>query len=169
MTLPKKTILDLDRERLQSTAIAALANKRTAVPASMLLSEIARATIVTKHTLPPGVVTMNCEVEVHDHVKNTKRRLCLRYPEETAGEPGSISVLTSFGATLLGSSEGDSIDWCTPSRERRSITILRARHRYGQRSRRSALDLDTKDTDDDRRSHRVSEAVRNAPEPILRV
>jgi regulator of nucleoside diphosphate kinase len=91
----------------------------------MLLGEVARATIVAEEALPAEVVVVPSEVEIHDNMTNTRRLLRLVYPEETALDSNSVSVLTPLGASLIGLSVGDSIDWCTAARDRRSITVLR--------------------------------------------
>jgi regulator of nucleoside diphosphate kinase len=51
------------------------------------------------------------------------------YPGEEDGGGDRVSVLTPVGAAILGLSEGASIDWCTAARDRRSLTVLRVRHR----------------------------------------
>jgi regulator of nucleoside diphosphate kinase len=91
----------------------------------MLLSEVGRATIVAQDSLPPQVVAVHSEVEIHDNVTNTNRRLRLVYPENAALDSGMVSVLTPLGAALIGLSVGDQIDWCTATGDQSSVTVLR--------------------------------------------
>ena len=92
------------------------------VAASMLLGEIARATVVLPEPLPPNAIVMNCDVEVRDNIKKAIKHLRIVLPgEEDRGQHG-VSVLTPIGAALVGLSEGASIKWCTPARDRRSYT-----------------------------------------------
>jgi hypothetical protein len=96
--LPAVTITNKSRQRLVAIAKAALASEHDGRGASMLLSEIARATVVQPGNLPPNVVDMNCEVDVRDNIKQTTDRLRIVYPgqEETGGY--RVSVLTPVGA-----------------------------------------------------------------------
>ena len=48
----------------------------------------------------------------------------LVYPDQAEVAAGRISVLTPVGAALIGLSKNQSIDWETPARERRSLTVL---------------------------------------------
>lgn len=125
MKLPPILIRETDRERLFSTAIAALSNERPVPAASMLLSEIGRAKIVAGDSLPRGVVAMYSRVEIRDNVVNRRRWVRLVYPEEAANDCEFVSILTPLGAALVGLSEGDSIDWCNATGDWRSVTVLR--------------------------------------------
>jgi regulator of nucleoside diphosphate kinase len=125
MKLPPITIAKAERDRLVSIATAALGSERPNVAASMLLSEVSRATIVAQGSLPPQVVAVHSEVDIHDKITNTKRRLRLVYPEEATADSNAVSVLTPLGAALIGLSVGDSIDWCTATGDQRFITVLR--------------------------------------------
>lgn len=127
-TLPKVTMTSTDHQRLVPLAVAALAGERDGRAASMLLGEIGRATIVPPDSLPPNVVKLNSDIEVRDNIRNTIDRLWIVYPGEEDAGGNSLSVLTPTGAALLGLSEGASIDWCTPARDRKSFTVLRVRH-----------------------------------------
>lgn len=125
MMLPSLAISDADRERLISVARAALRSDRPPSAASMLLSEIGRARIVAKESLPKEVVAVHSTVEIQDNINNSFKRLRLVYPEDVAGDPMEVSVLTPLGAALIGLSEGDSISWCTATGDLRSVTVLR--------------------------------------------
>jgi regulator of nucleoside diphosphate kinase len=125
MKLPPITIAKSDRDRLISIATVALGSERASPAASMLLSEIGRATIVVQDSLPPQVVAVHSEVEIRDNVTNTKRRLRLVYPEDATLDSNMVSVLTPLGAALVGLSVGDTIDWCTATGDQSSVTVLR--------------------------------------------
>ena len=75
---------------------------------------------------------MHREIEIHDNIRQTKRRLKLVYPGEDAVTPDEVSVLTPLGVALIGLSAGDSIEWCTPTGDRRSVTVLRTLPLLGQ-------------------------------------
>jgi regulator of nucleoside diphosphate kinase len=123
MTLPAITISEKDREQLMSVATAAISGVRPAQGASMLLSEIGRATVVVSR--PKGVVNVHSDVEFLDHVDKVVARARLVYPDDAMAGTNSISVLTPLGAALIGLSEGDSISWCTRTGNVRSVTVLR--------------------------------------------
>ena len=48
----------------------------------------------------------------------------LVYRAESDIEQGRVSVLTPIGAALLGSSQGQSIQWNTRSGEARQLTVI---------------------------------------------
>ena len=105
-SLPEVTITNTDRQRLVSMATAALSSQRDGVAASMLLGEIARATVVLPEPLPPNAIVINCDVEVRDNIKKAIKYLRIVLPgEEDRGQHG-VSVLTPIGAALVGLSEG---------------------------------------------------------------
>lgn len=125
--LPEVTITRTDRRRLVALATAALPSERDGVAASMLLSEIARATVVSQESLPANVVGFGRDVEVRDNIEGTIRHLRIVFPGEEGRSKETISVLTPAGAALFGVSVGASITWCTAGRDRMSLTVLRVR------------------------------------------
>jgi transcription elongation GreA/GreB family factor len=98
MTLPAITISEKDREQLMSVATAAISGVRPAQGASMLLSEIGRATVVV--SLPKGVVNVHSDVEFLDHVDKVVARAHLVYPDDAMAGTNSISVLTPPGSGI---------------------------------------------------------------------
>ena len=128
-SLPEVTITNTDRQRLVSMATAALRSQRDGVAASMLLGEIARATVILPEPLPPNAIVMNCDVEVRDNIKKAIKYLRIVLPGEEDRCQHGVSVLTPIGAALVGLSEGASIKWCTPVGDRSSYRVLRVRHR----------------------------------------
>jgi hypothetical protein len=97
------------------------ASRATAASPSLLLGEIARATVVQPDSLPPN------EVDVRDNIRQTTDRLRIVCPREEDTSGNKISVLTS--TALIGSSEGASIDWCSLARDGRSLTVLQVHRR----------------------------------------
>jgi regulator of nucleoside diphosphate kinase len=124
MTLPPITISEADREKLYAVATSALANSRRAAAASNVLREIHRATIVPNDQLPPNVVAVNSQVDVRDNIAGTNRRIVVVLPDELSSQANEVSVLSPLGAALIGLSEGSSVEWCTASGDRSSITVL---------------------------------------------
>jgi regulator of nucleoside diphosphate kinase len=92
--------------------------------ADYLAHEIERARIVESENASEDLVTMGSSVEFRDNVTGHVRRVVLVYPDKADISDGRISVLTPVGAALIGLSKNQSIDWETPARERRSLTVL---------------------------------------------
>jgi regulator of nucleoside diphosphate kinase len=126
VTLPPVIISETDREDLYAVATSALTNSLMAPAASNVLREIYRATIVPNDQLPTNVVAVNSYVDVRDNVVGANRRIVLVLPGETSTKPNAVSVLSPLGAALIGLSEGSSVEWCTASGDRSSITVLRS-------------------------------------------
>jgi regulator of nucleoside diphosphate kinase len=126
VTLPPVIISETDREDLYAVATSALTNSLMAPAASNVLREIYRATIVPNDQLPTNVVAVNSCVDVRDNVAGANRRIVLVLPGETSTKPNAVSVLSPLGAALIGLSEGSSVEWCTASGDRSSITVLRS-------------------------------------------
>ena len=78
-SLPEVTITNTDRQRLVSMATAVLRSQRDGVAASMLLGEIARATVVLPEPLPPNAIVMNCDVEVRDSQRKPSSTCALSF------------------------------------------------------------------------------------------
>ncbi|MCK1638925.1 GreA/GreB family elongation factor [Bradyrhizobium sp. 157] len=69
---------------------------------------------------------INSYVDVRDNVAGANRRIVLVLPDGASTQPNAVSVLSPLGAALIGLSEGSSIEWCTASGDRRSVTVLRS-------------------------------------------
>lgn len=84
-----------------------------------LEDELAHARVVDESQLPANVVTMNSEVHIID--LDTREELCLRvvFPELADVESGRVSVLAPIGLAVLGSREGDVLEWPMPRHVRR--------------------------------------------------
>ena len=120
--LPPITLNAGDFERLDRLAAAA-ADKfpRTA---DFLAREIARANVVDRGQVLPGLVGMGSTVEYRDDTTGQKRTVSVVYPAEADLPTGKISVLSPVGAALIGLSAGQSIEWQTPTGSWRSLTVL---------------------------------------------
>ena len=90
-----------------------------------LLDELQRARIVAREDVEPTVVTMHSRFIFRDETTGDTRKATLVYPDGENIAEGRISILTPFGAALLGLSEGQSIDFETRIGERRVVTLVR--------------------------------------------
>ena len=123
--LPDITLTRRDADRLDSL-IDAFDLFRAGPTGTFLLNEIGRARIVDAPAAPAGVVAMGSIVTFRDETgRTTTARLV--YPEDAAGEGGTISILTPGGAALLGLSEGQSISYAAPGGHRKRLTVVQVR------------------------------------------
>jgi len=90
-----------------------------------LLDELQRARIVAPEDVAPTVVTMQSRFIFRDEATGDSRKASLVYPDGENINEGCISIMTPFGAALLGLSEGQSIDFETRIGERRVVTLVR--------------------------------------------
>ena len=97
------------------------------VVAAMLLTEIDRAELHSRSSLPEGVVTLGAEVDFIDEKSMQKRTVRLVMPGEANIALGRISILTPIGAALYGLSAGQAIQWPDLVGQERQIRILAVR------------------------------------------
>ena len=97
------------------------------VVAAMLLTEIDRAELHSRSSLPDGVVTLGAEVDFLDEKSMQKRTVRLVMPGEANIALGRISILTPIGAALYGLSAGQAIQWPDLVGQERQIRILAVR------------------------------------------
>ena len=118
--LPSIMISADDERRLSLLAKASM----TQFPrvAHFLAQEVDRATIVPEQ--PKGIVRMGSQVVYRDEGTGRIRDVTLVFPHEADINLNRISVLTPVGAALIGLAEGQSIEFQTPTREKRSLTVL---------------------------------------------
>lgn len=121
--LPSIAITTQDIDRL--TAVAAGNLTRFPQVAEFLANEVARANVVPPQHALHGLVRMGSEVTYRDESTGQQRNVVLVYPNEANIDQGRISVVTPVGAALIGLSVGQSIEFSTPSGERRSLSVLR--------------------------------------------
>ncbi len=120
--LPPISMNPTDIERLRKLADAA-ANKYPET-SDFLAREIERAAVLPEATPCAGLVTMDSNVTFRDDVSGQTRSVQLVYPEDANVDAGKISILTPIGAALIGLSEGQTIEFQTPTGGWRALTVL---------------------------------------------
>ncbi|MFC3608163.1 nucleoside diphosphate kinase regulator [Stutzerimonas tarimensis] len=91
--------------------------------AEALEQEMARAQVVERSALPPGVVSLNSRVHCREETTGKDYHLTLVMPQD-ARQEGTVSVLAPVGTALLGLSVGQHIDWPTPGGKLLRLTLL---------------------------------------------
>jgi regulator of nucleoside diphosphate kinase len=92
--------------------------------AHFLAREIERANVVPGEVDLPNVVRMGSRVTYRDETTGRVREVTVVYPHEADIDLGRISILTPVGAALIGLSIGQTIEFQTPTRDKRSLTVL---------------------------------------------
>jgi regulator of nucleoside diphosphate kinase len=92
--------------------------------AHFLAREIERANVVPGEVDLPNVVRMGSWVTYRDEKTGRVREVTVVYPHEANIDLNRISVLTPVGAALIGLSIGQTIEFQTPTRDKRSLTVL---------------------------------------------
>jgi regulator of nucleoside diphosphate kinase len=87
-----------------------------------------RASIAPDDADLRDVVQMGSEVGYRDDSTGEAREVVLVYPHEADISRKRISVLTPVGAALIGLSVGQTIEFQTPDRRTRALTVLRVSH-----------------------------------------
>jgi regulator of nucleoside diphosphate kinase len=118
--LPPITITTADAERL--SLLANGNSSRLPYVAEYLVREIERASIVPPQQALLGLVRMGSRVTYQDG--DSVRDVTLVYPQEADIERKRISVLAPVGAALIGLSVGQSIEYKTPSGDKRMLTVM---------------------------------------------
>jgi regulator of nucleoside diphosphate kinase len=112
----------------EARRLSALANSNMALfprAAIFLAREMNRANVVPSNAADlRGVVRMGSQVRYCDHKTGDVRDAVLVYPNEAQIPLQRLSVLTPFGAALIGLSVGQTIEFRTPADETRSLTVL---------------------------------------------
>jgi regulator of nucleoside diphosphate kinase len=96
--------------------------------AHFLAREMERAGIAPDDADLRDVVRMGSEVGYRDDSTGEAREVVLVYPHEADISRKRISVLTPVGAALIGLSVGQTIEFQTPDRRTRALTVLRVSH-----------------------------------------
>jgi len=120
--LPPIIITNDDVHRL--TLLANSSMTRLPRVAHFLAREIDRASAVPGPVALPGVVRMGSRVTYRDEKTGRVREVTLVYPHQADIELNRISVLSPVGAALIGLSVGQTIEFQTPIREKRSLTVV---------------------------------------------
>lgn len=92
--------------------------------AHFLAREIDRANVVPEQDDLAGVVRMGSWVTYREEANGRVREVKLVYPDEADIDLNRISVLSPVGAALIGLSVGQTIQFQTPIREKRSLTVI---------------------------------------------
>ena len=115
---PTMTQFDLDRLEALSDR---LGQKHPPPPTlGALERQLDSAVVVQPNEVPRDVVTMNSQVRVIDPATSEAHDVTLVFPTMTALDEGRVSVLAPMGLALLGSREGDLVEWLTPRGTRRA-------------------------------------------------
>jgi regulator of nucleoside diphosphate kinase len=89
-----------------------------------LHAELEQAIVMPVGEIPHGVVCMGSKVQVRNFATGRVEGFELVYPREADPAVHRVSVLAPLGLALLGSTEGDTVEWRTPG-GRRSVRIER--------------------------------------------
>jgi regulator of nucleoside diphosphate kinase len=123
MTMNSNIYIPHDDFRRLSILAAAQPKTGTADSAPTMSDDLARATVVARELLPPGVVTVNSRVRFHDVDTGRAEEYVLTWPGRADGGVERISVLAPIGTALLGYREGDEVSWPTPGGTRRLLVV----------------------------------------------
>ena len=126
VTLSKKRILitENDLRRLQPLIEAArFGESEDKRNADLLEKKLTRAKVAGSRRIPESVVTMNSRIQLL-HLDSSEKMECwLRFPAEEGSSTNAVSILTDLGIALLGSREGDVIEWSGPAGKRKSRLV----------------------------------------------
>lgn len=113
------TMTDFDLRRLDALAERIRHHVKPPPTLTLLERELSRAIVVKPTQVPATVVTMNSRVEVLYLDTDERRSLTLVFPPTAGVDASRVSVLAPLGTALLGSREGDTVEWETPRGVRR--------------------------------------------------
>lgn len=108
MTSPPINVTEPDHEKLRRLLEREATQNLPGI--DMLIRELDRATVVPSTEIARDVVTMNSTVRFVEEGAHKTYELTLVYPD-TAGQPGTVSILAPVGSALLGLSVGQKISW----------------------------------------------------------
>lgn len=83
-------------------------------PVDQLMKLLQEAELVDQHEISSNVITMNSRTLLKSLSNGRQAELTLTYPVDANPVQSKISVLSSIGASLLGSKEGEIVTWQTP-------------------------------------------------------
>ena len=104
--------------------LAVQSEHRSPIVASMLLSEIYRAELHDRDSLPRDAVTLGATVSFVDDKNGHLNEVELVLPAHADIADSRISILTPMGAALFGLRTGDLIDWPDLSGNTRRLRIV---------------------------------------------
>ncbi len=109
-------VTEYDRERIRNL-IHDLKGSGATRGQQELEAKLDRARIVKPQEIPENVVTMNCLVKLRDCDTHEETEYWLRFSKQYS-ESQVAPILSDLGIALLGSREGDIIEWSGPSGKR---------------------------------------------------
>lgn len=120
-TQPNILLSSVDVDRLEHLISSLPSDNSPGIKA--LKEELDRGELVDAHDVPPTLVTMNSTVRFR--VASSDKEFCLTlvYPKDAKPDGSTVSILAPVGSALLGLSEGDEIDWPTPSGKSQTVRI----------------------------------------------
>jgi regulator of nucleoside diphosphate kinase len=122
-----------DSEYASLSNLAAEAEQRLPGVGEPLLIELNRAAVVAADELPDDIVRMGSRV-LYRADSQVSREVKLVYPGHADIAEGRISVMTPFGAALIGMKQGASIDWTARDGREHRLTVLRVTNERGDPS-----------------------------------
>lgn len=96
--------------------------------ADVLLTELARASVLAEAEMPKDVVRVGSRLSYRDAEQEQAQSVELVWPEEADISLGRISVLTPLGTALLGLRAGDAFFWETRNGAQRQLKIVEVQH-----------------------------------------
>jgi regulator of nucleoside diphosphate kinase len=118
---PPIIVRHTDHARLTSLALAAPGRDLDA--ADVLLNELDRAAVVADEEFPADVVGIGSTVSYQTESGHV-RTVTLCYPGAADIERAMVSVLTPIGASLLGLSPGQQINWTGRDGNSHRLSVL---------------------------------------------
>ena len=115
MTAQTVCITENDMNRLRHLLKTGAEQEKDTAVLSVLENKLRQARIIGSRDIPDDVVTMNSCIRLR-HSDTSKESECwLRFPEGATVPSRDVSILTDLGVALLGSKEGESIEWGSES------------------------------------------------------
>jgi hypothetical protein len=112
-----------DNARLRMLLILMPFSREVRREAAFLRHELDRAVLIRTPADHPRVIRLGTQFEFHDLRSGDRgaHRLCL--PEDLPRLRNGLSILTRFGAAVMGCSVGDEVTWATPVGTRRILIM----------------------------------------------
>ncbi len=115
-------ITDYDKKRLKAM-IRDVEALQTNGGLGKLEARLNRASIVGSREVPEDVVTMNSLVKLRDQDTREETECWVRFSSGSEAYNRVVPILSDLGIALLGSHEGDIIEWSGPSGKRRAKIV----------------------------------------------
>ncbi len=115
----RAVITDADFDRLNELANSPRYRMTHSALLADLKNELDCGEVVSPHSVPRGVVTMNSRVRIRDLSTGNGETYTLVYPEEADINEERMSVLAPLGTALLGARAGQTVEVNAPGGLRR--------------------------------------------------